>query len=65
MEFVHSVDVPTQTRVIISNEKLQKLAHLNTLGFGGKNDSMWKVVIVMNKIKIKYMQNENQVIIIL
>ena len=36
MEFVNSLDVSTQTRVIISNEKLQKLAHLNTLGLVGK-----------------------------
>ena len=36
MEFVNLLDVSTQTRVIISNEKLQKLAHLNTLGLAGK-----------------------------
>ena len=30
------LDVSTQARVIISNEKLQTLAHLNTIGLVGK-----------------------------
>ena len=39
MEFVNSLDISTQTRDIISNEKLQKLAHWKYARFGRKNDS--------------------------
>ena len=39
MEFVNLLDVLTQTRVIISNEKLQKkLAHLNTVSLVGNSN---------------------------